>query len=305
MALRSMTVATVESIFKTVVASATPTKNGKRQYQNPNGVLLAIQRSVPAISLQMIRNHVDALCDAGYLEKVFMGRTITALEVERDVWDGMQDDPKPRALRKKLSSHAAVADPQPEAASINAHPESQPAMAKPVSPPIATETMRPWQRGGKPRILMVVDWSNILRNIGSPLGAIHQILDVEKRLFNTGDIEIKFLFVPDNEIDLVGSLASTHRYFVVACPPTFTKNSIRHYKEKDGVDTRMTLMIHIIALFNSGITHVVILSGDGDFTDAAVYAKNHGRRVIVACLLKTLSAELEDVVDEMMLMRKP
>ena len=162
--------------------------------------------------------------------------------------------------------------------------------------------MRPWQRGGKPRILMVVDWSNILHNIGSSLGAIREILDIEKKLFHTGDIEAKFLFVPDNEVDLVGTLASTHRYFVIACPPTLSKNG--HYKEKDGVDARMTHLIHILALFNSDITHVAILSGDGDFTDAAVYAKNHGRRVIVACLLKSLSTELEDVVDKMMLMRR-
>ncbi len=156
-----------------------------------------------------------------------------------------------------------------------------------------------WQKLGlksepekKSRLAILVDYENISREAA----LTGKILDFEKLLqecLEFGMIDFAFLFVPAHLVSyrMPVNIIYDKGFNIVACPSAY----INGIKEKDRVDTIMT-KIGSKFVERTDLTHIVIVSHDGDFVPLANEAKFHGKKVI-AIAGEHISFLLKQVVD--------
>ncbi len=148
----------------------------------------------------------------------------------------------------------------------------------------------------KNRLAVLIDYENISREAALE----GKILDFEKLLqecLEFGMIDFAFLFVPDHLVSYRMPVSKIYDkgFNVIACPSAYNSNT--QLKEKDRVDTIMT-KIGSKLVERTDLTHIVIVSHDGDFVPLANEAKFHGKKVI-AVAGEHVSFLLKQVVDIM------
>jgi hypothetical protein len=137
------------------------------------------------------------------------------------------------------------------------------------------------------RLAVLIDYENINRE-----AALHgKILDfgkIKEECLKIGFVDFAFVFTPEH---LVSFRMPPHIYdkgfYVISCP--------KGQKEKDRVDTIMS-EIGFKLIDRSDITHLVIVSQDGDFVRLANYGKEH-RKHVIAVVGERISFLLKQVVD--------
>jgi hypothetical protein len=145
----------------------------------------------------------------------------------------------------------------------------------------------------KNHLLLLVDWENVAR-----AAAIEgKILDIEKlceECLEVGFLEFKFIFAPDHLVSYRMPTRSIYNrgFYIITCPSKYGENEL---KEKDRVDTIMS-EIGKKFIERSDITHIVIVTHDGDFTRLSNIAKDH-RKKIIAIAGENISFLLKQVVD--------
>ncbi|QQG46113.1 MAG: NYN domain-containing protein [Candidatus Niyogibacteria bacterium] len=257
-----------KKIFDLVLSEA---GEGNRWDNEEPGVIDFIsKKSGLKLGREVIGKLLSEVCDAGYLEKILGGRTgrkIVSLRILRREW---QEKSAQRPPQK--NKETAAITPAPKTAADRKKPE-------------------------KPRLVLLVDFVNIETTLMSASKAVDAIVGLEGPLVNIGTIEAKFSFIPSHRLDGALVLSLIYRHLLIVCPRNL-HNGVDKTKDKDLVDARMSNLVNIIALFNDDISHIVFVSGDGDFLDAACYAKDHGKKVVVAAPMGHLSRALEKVADE-------
>jgi len=161
--------------------------------------------------------------------------------------------------------------------------------------------MNLWQKLGlkfesaekKNRLAVLVDYENVSREAALE----GKVLDFDKLLnecLQVGFIDFAFVFVPSH---LVSYRLPEYIYnkgaYIVSCPSAYKENT--ELKEKDRVDTIM-MEVGSKLIERSDLTHVVIVSHDGDFVRLANRAKFHGKKII-AVAGEHISFLLKQVVD--------
>jgi len=145
----------------------------------------------------------------------------------------------------------------------------------------------------KNRLAILVDYENISREAA----LTGKILDFDKLLnecLRVGFIDFAFVFVPSH---LVSFRLPEYIYnkgaYIISCPSAYKENT--ELKEKDRVDTIMT-EVGLKLVERTDLTHIVIVSHDGDFVRLANQAKFHDKKV-VAIASEHISFLLKQVVD--------
>jgi len=147
--------------------------------------------------------------------------------------------------------------------------------------------------GKKDRLAILVDYENVSRE--AALGG--QVLDFDKLVnecLQVGFIDFSFVFVPSHLVTFrLPDYIYGKGFNIISCPSAY--NSGNQLKEKDQVDTIMSEM-GLKLVERTDITHLVIVSHDGDFVRLANQAKFHGKKII-AVAGERISFLLKQVVD--------
>ncbi len=145
----------------------------------------------------------------------------------------------------------------------------------------------------KNRLAILIDYENISRE-ASLQGKVLDLDKVLEECLEIGIIDFCFVFVPAH---LVSYRLPEYIYnkgaYIVSCPSAYNMNT--QLKEKDRVDTIMS-EIGLKLTERSDLTHIVIVSHDGDFLRLANNAKHHGKKVIVIAG-ENISFALKKVVE--------
>jgi len=155
-----------------------------------------------------------------------------------------------------------------------------------------------WQKLGlksepkKHRLAILVDYENVSREAALE----GKVLDFDKLLsecLQAGIVDFAFVFVPSHLVTYrLPSYIYSKGFYIVSCPSAYGNTGL---KEKDRVDTIMSEM-GLKLIERAELTHLVIVSHDGDFIRLANYAKQHGKKVI-AVAGEHISFLLKQVVD--------
>ncbi len=156
-----------------------------------------------------------------------------------------------------------------------------------------------WKLFGKPepekknRLAVLVDYENVSREAAFE----GKVLDFDKLLnecLQVGFIDFAFIFVPSHLVTYrLPEYIYSKGFYIISCPSAFNSNT--HLKEKDRVDTIMSEMGAKL-VERTDLTHLVIVSHDGDFVRLANQAKFHNKKV-VAIAGEHISFLLKQVVD--------
>jgi uncharacterized LabA/DUF88 family protein len=142
------------------------------------------------------------------------------------------------------------------------------------------------------RLAIFIDYENIAREAALS----GKILDFDKLLeecLEVGSIDFAFVFVPAHLVSYrLPEYIYNKGFYIVSCPSAYNGKGL---KEKDRVDTIMTEIGRKL-IERSDLTHIVIVSHDGDFVRLANDAKLHRKRV-VAIAGESISFLLKKVVD--------
>ncbi len=145
----------------------------------------------------------------------------------------------------------------------------------------------------KNRLAILVDYENISREAALE----GKILDFDKLLnecLQAGLIDFAFIFVPSHLVTFrLPEYIYGKGFYIISCPSAYGANT--QLKEKDRVDTIMT-EVGLKLVERTDLTHVVIVSHDGDFVRLANQAKFHGKKII-AVAGEHISYLLKQVVD--------
>lgn len=145
----------------------------------------------------------------------------------------------------------------------------------------------------KNRLAILVDYENISREAALE----GKVLDFDKLLrecLQAGIIDFAFVFVPSHLVTYrLPDYIYSKGFYIVSCPSAYNTGS--GLKEKDRVDTIMT-ELGLKLVERADLTHIVIVSHDGDFLRLANQARFHGKRV-VAIAGESISFLLKQVVD--------
>ena len=143
------------------------------------------------------------------------------------------------------------------------------------------------------RLAILIDYENISREAALE----GKVLDFDKLLnecLQAGFIDFAFIFVPSHLVTYrLPEYIYSKGFYIVSCPSAFNSNT--QLKEKDKVDTIMSEM-GTKFVERTDLTHLVIVSHDGDFVRLANQAKFHGKKVI-AVAGEHISFLLKQVVD--------
>lgn len=143
------------------------------------------------------------------------------------------------------------------------------------------------------RLAILIDYENISRE-ASLQGKILDFDKVLEECLEVGSIDFAFVFVPAHLVSYrLPEYIYNKGFYIVSCPSAFNSNT--QLKEKDRVDTIMSEMGSKL-VERSDLTHLVIVSRDGDFVRLANQAKFHGKKVI-AVAGEHISYVLKQVVD--------
>jgi len=158
--------------------------------------------------------------------------------------------------------------------------------------------MGPWKLFGKSesekknRLAILIDYENVSREAALD----GKVLDFDKLLeecLEVGSIDFAFVFVPAHLVSYrLPEYIYNKGFYIVSCPSAYNGKGL---KEKDKVDTIMTEIGRKL-IERSDLTHIVIVSHDGDFVRLANDAKLHRKRV-VAIAGESISFLLKKVVD--------
>lgn len=142
------------------------------------------------------------------------------------------------------------------------------------------------------RLAILIDYENISREAALE----GKILDFDKLLMEclqAGIIDFAFLFVPSHLVTYrLPEYIYGKGFYIISCPSAFTSSGL---KDKDKVDTIMT-EVGLKLVERTDLTHIVIVSHDGDFVRLANQAKFHGKKII-AVAGEHISYLLKQVVD--------
>lgn len=285
MALYAKTVERVKNVFEKIqelisLKKYTPSSDKNELASYTDGI-------VPVLMRECILTYTDALKILnmlernGYVEFTFEGRKIVELETLKQEWSGLpKEEIKVRKPPKKIGSSG-----------------------------IKRKVLRRAKHPAAEKIpehcsVLFADWSNLEGAAIKFDEVVNTLVHLEKTLVeNHNTIEIKFVFVPDHRIEQARKLSTHYRYVLIACPRTYyDKNNGVIFKDKDMVDTLITKLAHFISLYSSWVTHIVLVSGDGDFAELVSVAKNHGKKVTVASYAKALSKVLEELADDLIML---
>jgi len=146
----------------------------------------------------------------------------------------------------------------------------------------------------KNRLAILVDYENVSREAALE----GKVLDFDKLLsecLQAGIIDFAVIFVPNHLVTYrLPDYIYDKGFYVISCPSAY-RNGSRNQKEKDRVDTIMT-EFGLKLTERTDLTHLIIVSHDGDFVRLANYAKQHGKKVI-AVAGEHISFLLKQVVD--------
>lgn len=244
----------------------------KRLYDFREGVVPILERTC-GLPREVIEQELATLSAEGNISRSMNGKMVTSISVKRETLVVPEELPKrPRGRPRK-------------------NPLPQPIVAAPIKEAVAPK-----------RYVLLVDWCNLEALSPSPKDIMYRLARLEETLRERGTIEAKFCFVPDHRTAMVQPLSTEQRYFVVVCPRTGNGNGGAVVKDKDRVDARMSQLGSLVSLFGKEISHVVIVSGDGDYVDLATYAKDHRKKVVVASGAQGLSQALERAADDLIIL---
>jgi len=275
MPLLAKTIEKVKNTFNTLI-----------QEQDKNGEINDYAGGImPLIMQKCVLGYVQALQSMnlleknGYLQLITEGRKIVVVKLLKTEWSGL---PKEEIKENKREKHT---------------------QQKKV---LRRHTIHPLrEKAPEHCAVMLVDWSNLAESLNYE-AVIDKLIDLEKNLIeNNTIIEAKFAFIPEHKIEAARKLSTIYRYICIVCPRSFNdRNNNPIFKDKDTVDALLTKLGEFISLCNSWITHLVLVGGDGDFVELAMYAKNHGKKFIVASLPGQLSRALEETADDLIILSK-
>jgi len=244
-----------------------------------------IRGIIPLIMRECALDYVQALkimnllTKNGYLQLITEGRKIVIIKLLKTEWNGL---PKEEIKEKKREKHT---------------------QQKKV---LRRHTIHPLrEKAPEHCAVMLVDWSNLAESLNYE-AVIDKLINLEKKLVeNNTIIEAKFVFIPEHRVEAARKLSTIYRYICIVCPRSFNdRNNNPIFKDKDTVDALLTKLGEFISLCSSWITHLVLVGGDGDFVELAMYAKNHGKKFIVASLPGQLSRALEKTADDLIILSK-
>ena len=112
---------------------------------------------------------------------------------------------------------------------------------------------------------------------------------LEEEIIRRGKIVASFVFIQENYAFRapVRQLSDIYQYNPILCLREMVKGGTTT-KEKDSVDTKMiNLAKGYIEI--DGITDIVIVSGDADFSELAVHARRHQKNVTIISASEALS----------------
>lgn len=285
MALYAKTVERVKGVFEKIQELISLKKFVPSSYKNAlvnyaDGIVQVLMRECGLTYADVVKI-LNRLERNGYVEFIYEGRKIVELKTLKQEWNGL---PKEEIKEKKPPKKILSSGTQRKILRRSKHPAAE--------------------KIPEHCSVLFADWSNLEGAVIKPDEVENTLVRLEKTLVeNNNTLEIKFVFVPEHKMELARKLSTNYRYLMITCPRTYSdKNNNAVFKDKDMVDMLMTKLSHFISLFSSWITHIILVSGDGDFAELVSVAKNHGKKVTVASYAQSLSRVLEELADDLIIL---
>jgi len=161
--------------------------------------------------------------------------------------------------------------------------------------------MRFLKKRGPPRILMLIDWENLLTNLKEmPPPESYSITAGFDRLCKeiaseVGEIVNVFVFIPPHLVYTFGETFHKIGFFTIACPKIRGKKG----EEEDTTDLTLINFGQKAIEDIKDLTHLCLGSGDKDFSLLVRQAIRKGLKIIVvASSERSLSTELIKLADK-------
>ncbi len=143
------------------------------------------------------------------------------------------------------------------------------------------------------RLVILIDYENISRE-ASLQGKILDFDKLRQECLEIGIIDFILVFVPSH---LVSYRLPEYIYnkgmYIISCPSAYSDS--KPLKEKDRVDTIM-MEFGLKLVDRTDLTHLVVVSHDGDFVRLMNQAKDR-RKKVIAIAGEKISYVLKQVVD--------
>lgn len=149
------------------------------------------------------------------------------------------------------------------------------------------------------RVLMLVDWENLVKNVELPPAEKFSVVEGFDKIIKqisqeVGEIVSIFVFAPPHLALPWGEDFHHQGFFTILCPKIRSKEGV----EEDTTDATIVAFGRKM-IAEQSITHLCLGSGDRDFIPFVREAIRQGLKIIViAANLRSLAAELIRLVDK-------